>query len=210
MKHVVLLGDSIFDNAAYVAGGPDVVRQLREALGPDQAATLAATDGAVTTGILRQLDVIPADATHLVASVGGNDALRAASVLGASARSVGDALDLLGAVQSAFHTDYAAMLDAVLARNLPTAVCTIYHPRFTDLDQRRRSATALSVLNDIITEAAFSRRLALLDLRLICNHDEDFANPIEPSARGGYKIASAIREFVARPEEMPRRSQVFV
>ena len=30
MKHIVLLGDSIFDNAAYVAGGPDVVKQLRE------------------------------------------------------------------------------------------------------------------------------------------------------------------------------------
>ncbi len=209
MKHVVLLGDSVFDNAAYVAGGPDVLRQLREALGPDGAATLAAIDGAVTTGILRQLDVIPADATHLVASVGGNDALGAASVLGASARSVSDALDQLGAVQSAFRTSYAAMLDAVIARNLPTAVCTIYHPRFTDLDQRRRSATALSVLNDIITEEAFSRRLALLDLRLICNRDEDFANPIEPSARGGYRIAAAIRDFVTRPE-MPRRSEVFV
>lgn len=32
MSHVVLLGDSIFDNAAYVAGGPDVIRQLREML----------------------------------------------------------------------------------------------------------------------------------------------------------------------------------
>jgi len=30
MNHIVLLGDSIFDNAAYVAGGPDVVRQLRD------------------------------------------------------------------------------------------------------------------------------------------------------------------------------------
>ena len=27
--HVVLLGDSVFDNAAYVAGAPDVVRQVR-------------------------------------------------------------------------------------------------------------------------------------------------------------------------------------
>jgi hypothetical protein len=32
MTHIVLLGDSIFDNAAYVASGPDVVRQLREIL----------------------------------------------------------------------------------------------------------------------------------------------------------------------------------
>jgi hypothetical protein len=32
MTHIVLLGDSIFNNAAYVAGGPDVVRQLRDVL----------------------------------------------------------------------------------------------------------------------------------------------------------------------------------
>jgi hypothetical protein len=32
MNHIVLLGDSIFDNAAYVAGGPDVVRQVRDNL----------------------------------------------------------------------------------------------------------------------------------------------------------------------------------
>jgi len=30
LPHIVLLGDSIFDNAGYVAGGPDVVRQLRD------------------------------------------------------------------------------------------------------------------------------------------------------------------------------------
>lgn len=35
MSHVVLLGDSIFDNAAYVAGGPDVIHQLRERLPVD-------------------------------------------------------------------------------------------------------------------------------------------------------------------------------
>jgi hypothetical protein len=32
-------------------------------------------------------------------------------------------------------------------------------------------------------------------LRLICNRDEDFANPIEPSALGGHKIAAAIARF---------------
>ena len=29
MAHVVLLGDSIFDNLSYTRGGPDVIRQLR-------------------------------------------------------------------------------------------------------------------------------------------------------------------------------------
>lgn len=29
MNHLVLLGDSIFDNAAYTSGAPDVVHQVR-------------------------------------------------------------------------------------------------------------------------------------------------------------------------------------
>jgi hypothetical protein len=38
MAHVALLGDSVFDNAAYVAGGQDVVTQLRARLPNDLAA----------------------------------------------------------------------------------------------------------------------------------------------------------------------------
>ena len=59
MGHVVLLGDSIFDNAAYVRGGPDVIRQLREALPAGWKATLAAVDGAVIDSVPRQLQAIP-------------------------------------------------------------------------------------------------------------------------------------------------------
>ena len=55
MSHVVLLGDSIFDNAAYVRGGPDVIRQLREVLPPGWTGTLRAVDGAVTASVPRQL-----------------------------------------------------------------------------------------------------------------------------------------------------------
>src|ERR671911_399360 len=44
--HVVLLGDSIFDNAAYVAGAPDVVRQVRRRWPPRARATRAGPDGA--------------------------------------------------------------------------------------------------------------------------------------------------------------------
>jgi hypothetical protein len=32
MAHIILLGDSIFDNGVYVPGGPDVVKQLRQVL----------------------------------------------------------------------------------------------------------------------------------------------------------------------------------
>src|SRR3954452_12541822 len=69
MTHVVLLGDSIFDNGAYIGGAPDVVRQLRAHLNPDGQATLCAVDGHVTTSVPGQLRNVPAGATHLVVSV---------------------------------------------------------------------------------------------------------------------------------------------
>ncbi len=78
MNHIVLLGDSIFDNA-YVAGGPDVVRQERDIL-PGWHATLQARDGALIAELAKQLQRVPADPSHLVVSVGGNEALGEAEV----------------------------------------------------------------------------------------------------------------------------------
>ncbi|WP_167858623.1 hypothetical protein [Methylobacterium nonmethylotrophicum] len=37
---------------------------------------------------------------------------------------------------------------------------------------------------------------ALLDLRVVCGADADFANPIEPSVQGGEKIAAAVAAFL--------------
>jgi hypothetical protein len=194
MRHVVLLGDSVFDNAAYVTGGPEVIEQVRERLPAGWRATMRAVDGSVIGSVERQL--LPPDASHLVISVGGNDALRHAGVLHEATRSMADALDRLAGIRDRFAQEYAAMLDSVLGWGIPTAVCTIYEPRFPDLRQRRLAATGLTVLNDCITREAFARGLSLIDLRLICDRDQDFANPIEPSVRGGAKIAAAIAALV--------------
>ena len=196
MKHIILLGDSVFDNAAYVAGGPDVIEQVRERLPAGWRATLRAVDGSVIGSVERQLDQLPPEASHLVISVGGNDALGQAGVLDETTRSMADALDRLAGIRDQFAQEYAAMLNGVLGRGLPTAVCTIYEPRFADLRQRRLAATGLMIFNDCITREAFARGLSLIDLRLICDRDEDFANPIEPSVRGGAKIAAAIAALV--------------
>jgi lysophospholipase L1-like esterase len=208
MKHIVLLGDSVFDNAAYVAGGPDVLEQLRERLPAGWRATLRAVDGSVIASIERQLRQLPPEGSHLVISIGGNDALRQAGVLDETARSMADALERLAAIRDEFAQDYGAMLDRVLARGLPTAVCTIYDPRFPDPRRRRSAATGLTVLNDCITRAAFARGLSLIDLRLICDRDEDYANAIEPSVRGGAKIAAAIAALVTDHGGARRRSEV--
>ena len=209
MNHVVLLGDSIFDNGVYVQRGqPDVVAQVRAKLPQGWQATLCAVDGAVTSGVERQLARVPSDASHLVVSVGGNDALRSSSVLREGARSVAEVMTKFADVQEEFARNYRSMLDAILERRLPTALCTIYDARFPDPREQRLVVTSLSIFNDVITREAFARRLPLIDLRLICNEPDDYANPIEPSAKGGDKIAGVIAQVVAGNSIFPR-SQVF-
>jgi GDSL-like Lipase/Acylhydrolase family len=208
-KHIVLLGDSIFDNGAYVGNGLDVVQQLRMRLAGGARATLEAVDGSITSAVRSQLERVPADATHLVVSAGGNDALRCANVLEEKAGSVGEALEKLASVRDRFVADYKAMLDGVIARGLPAACCTIYDPRFPDKTQRRLASVGLTIFNECITREASARGLALIDLRLICCGEEDLANAIEPSAIGGAKIANAIADFAAEYDRSKGRSEVF-
>jgi hypothetical protein len=208
MPHVVLLGDSTLDNAAYVAGGPDVVALLREELAGEAEATLLAVDGSVVGGVARQLASIPREATHLVVSTGGNDALGCSPVLDARAGTVGDAVAQLAQLQGRFRADHLEMLQAVRASGLPTAVATIYDANFPP-PQGRIVASALSVFNDAITRNAFSLGVDLIDLRLICTEAGDYANPIEPSVQGGRKIARAIAAFV-RSSATGGASRVFL
>ena len=206
--HVVLLGDSIFDNAAYVAGAPDVVRQVRQRLPQGSKATLAAVDGSTIGDVRGQLRGVPADATHLVLSVGGNDALGRSDFLATPARSTAEALSGLADIGDEFERAYLAMLADVLARRLPTAICTVYYPRFPDAALQKVAVAALTMFNDCIVRAAFAHGLPLLDLRLICSEETDYANPIEPSARGGEKIARAIVEYV-ESDPLEGRTEVF-
>ena len=210
MTHVVLLGDSIFDNQAYVGAGPDVIVQLREALPSGAAATLCAIDGAVIADVEAQLKTIPPDATHLIVSAGGNDALQHADMLGQWALSVAGVLDKLAKVRAAFRRDYAAMLDAVAALKLPTAVCTIYEARYEDPDLRKIAAAGLAIFNDIILREALLRGLPVIDLRIMFDDDADYANAIEPSVKGGEKIARAIASLVETHDFTRRRSAIYV
>jgi hypothetical protein len=71
MNHIVLLGDSIFDNKHYVDGGLDVVTHLRQQLPAGWKATLRAVDGSVAENVHSQILNLPDDATHLIVSAGG-------------------------------------------------------------------------------------------------------------------------------------------
>jgi len=103
VPHLVLLGDSIFDNGVYTSGGPDVVTQLRRVLPAGWQASLLAVDGHMTRDVARQLAKMPAGATHLALSVGGNDALSCLSVLDAPTTDVRRAMATLADVTVDFE-----------------------------------------------------------------------------------------------------------
>lgn len=192
MPHLVLLGDSILDNGAYTAGGPAVIEQVRRLLSPGWRASLSAVDGSTTLDIPNQLAALPPDASHMVLSVGGNDALGRAGILEEPAACTGDALLLLDDVLRKFEEDYRRVISACLHYRLPLVACTIYHGNFPDPRYQRMVSVALTLFNDVIIRVAMENRLPVIDLRTVCNYPEDYANPIEPSSTGGAKIAESI------------------
>src|SRR5262245_35359872 len=111
MGHVVLLGDSIFDNARYVPGGPAVVDHLRSVLPAGWRATLLAVDGAIAVDVIRQMRHLPADASHLVVSAGGNNALGySGMILHEPATSFTEVLSRLAEIRAEFQEEYRGML----------------------------------------------------------------------------------------------------
>jgi hypothetical protein len=208
MSHAVLLGDSIFDNAGYVPGEPAVIEQLRARLPAGWQATLLAVDGDVTADVPRQLRGLPADATHLAVSVGGNDALGQSGILHAQVRSGGEVLAHLAGVRQRFRAGYRAMLEAVLATGRPALVCTVYGA-IPGLEPAGQAGLAL--FNDVILAEAFAARVPVLDLRLVCTDPADYSalSPIEPSAAGGDKITRALAAAFADPDFSRRRCVVF-
>jgi lysophospholipase L1-like esterase len=209
MKHIVLLGDSIFDNQSYVGGGKDTITNLREQMPDDWKATLLAVDGHITDGVLGQVSRVPADATHLFVSVGGNDALGEMRILQMPASSAADVLNELSNVSARFEERYKRMLDAVLSLGKPTAVCTIYYPRYPEAWLQKLAVAALASFNDAIIRQASLAGVPLIDLRYVCNEDTDYANPIEPSVAGGAKIARTIVQIVNDHDFRARRTTIY-
>ena len=208
MGHVVLLGDSIFDNARYVPGRPAVIDQLRQNLPAGWQATLLAVDGHITHNVVGQLEHLPDNATHLVVSVGGNDALGESPVLAEPVKTVGEALGSMYDVCSRFRAAYREMLQHLCKLGKTAAVCTIYDaiPGLSPAEQM-----ALAGFNDAILREAFSAGLPVLDLRFVCDSTADYSHvsPIEPSFTGGTKIARLIAEFATNHDPVTRNSIIY-
>lgn len=189
MNHLVLLGDSIFDNRAYVAGAPAVIDQVQRTVPAGWKASLLAVDGDTSVQVPDQINRLPSDCTHLVLSAGGNDAIECLDLMGTPVSNVMGALGTLSKVLAGFEQSYKVLMTELLSLNKPLMVCTIYDSVPGLVDPLK---LALALFNDVIIRNAVSRGVPILDLRMICTEPGDYStkSPIEPSSQGGSKIAT--------------------
>ena len=197
--HVALLGDSVFDNRSYTGGQPDVAAHLRDLLPPSWQVTLGALDGSTTTELRRQLASVRDHISHIVLSVGGNDALLNADLLNTPVRSTAQALELFRDRLAVFEASYRRALEATLGLGKVTTVCTIYNGNLPQ-PEADRARVAVATFNDVILRTALALGVPVIELRLVCTEASDFANPIEPSGTGGRKIALAIARALGAAE----------
>jgi hypothetical protein len=200
---LALLGDSIFDNSVYTGGELDVVTHLRGML-PTWQVSLLAVDGSVADDLPEQLKRVD-DESHLVISLGGNDALQSLGLFDTKIKTVAEALVLLEGAIATFEQDYRAAIGAALALGRDTTICTIYD---TDIGIPGTRA-GLMLFNDVILRVAAEHHLPVIDLRSVCTVPQDFAHEIEPSGQGGRKIAAAIARVLGPAQESPVCAHVY-
>ena len=225
MNHIILAGDSIFDNGHWVPGDPDVATQVKSLFDANDKVTLLAVDGDIINGVADQLKSLPDDATHLFVSVGGNDALGVLGEMQKTVSSIAEGFLHFHKIREEFERMYQAMLSNAISYNLPTTVCTIYRPciahrnafrlsgyseSYLTSDQQQLVAiTALPIINSVISKEAIKAGLPVMDLEVIFNDVADYANDIEPSAVGGMKMAKIIKEIVTSHDFSINRTKVY-
>lgn len=213
--HVVLLGDSIFDNKRFVRDADAIDEQLSRELPAGWKVTRLAAINTTTQEVAGQIERIPAAATHLVLSAGGND-----SILGLFnvVQGVNFAshmvLPRLQQDRAAFDRNYTALVAKLIARKLPVLVCTIPEPDFTHRNVRDYAIIGelgLPLFNDVITRVAARHRLPVLDLRVLIEGKGDHApiDGIHLSPAGGRKVAEAIARIVREHDFARPRSGLY-
>jgi hypothetical protein len=205
---IALLGDSIFDNGCYVFPGTAVIDHINQLEKKGWTAELLAVDGAITKDTPSQFLKINDEISHLVISIGGNDALGYVGVFEEAVSSVYEGMQYLTVIRDQFEVSYKGMLAQVTALNKKFALCTIYN---TCPGVELPLLTALSVFNDVIFKEAFKLGVPVLDFRQTFTDPTDYStvSPIEPSETGGKKIAKVLKLLMEMHDFSDERSVIY-
>jgi hypothetical protein len=180
-KNIVLIGDSMLNNSTYVLGGESVPDLLSKKFVGNTVYNFA-KDGATISDCYAQLDKISTDLnnsnTYVVFSCGGNNILNSRVKMDQTA------------INKLF-TEYSELVKSIKTRasNSLIYVLNLYTPtsgRYVSYH------SAINQWNKLLEDNAPSLQYEIIKTSNLLVTDEDFAYNIEPSYKGGKKIADAI------------------
>ena len=195
-QQLVLMGDSILDNAPYTRPDPDTAHHLQQ-LVADWEVKLLAVDGATMSDMPAQIRRLDGKPHVAILSIGGNDVTRHIGVLDKRVSSSSQTIDELFSIVEQFGERYEKVARAVAEKAHRTVLCTIYEVQLEPREYARLVTVPLAMLNDRIIRTASTLGLDVLELRTVCTSPSDFVMQIEPSGAGARKIAQAIARLVS-------------
>jgi hypothetical protein len=185
-ESVILLGDSIFKNNAYVPYGSSIESQLKNKV-PKKELLCLAQDSSSIMDVYKQVEQIPEEynnrRTSIFLSVGGND------ILGNYVYKYND-VDNMDLLENGFK-EYKKLIKTIQSK-MPKAklvVLDIYYPdnaRFKDFYH------VISEWNKLIYEYAKRQNLRVIKISSTLKGADDFSFSIEPSSIGGNKIVNEL------------------
>jgi hypothetical protein len=203
IRHLVLLGDAL-QNIDLGKG------QAESALVPRPRnpwkLTVLQPPEVLQQGRVR---AIPAGVTHIGICVDGGWAIETSGLLKGRAQSIRDALDTLAAAADEFENMFARLIAAAAEADVPTIVCTLVPARYVEPSQQRVGATALAIFNDRVLRRAVAARFSIVELRLICDEDSDYASETLLSHAGVRKVANVARSALYDVSRNPGRTRVY-
>eukprot|EP00930_Biecheleria_cincta_P002428 TRINITY_DN103439_c0_g1_i1.p1 TRINITY_DN103439_c0_g1~~TRINITY_DN103439_c0_g1_i1.p1 ORF type:complete len:354 (-),score=64.37 TRINITY_DN103439_c0_g1_i1:89-1150(-) len=199
--HVVLLGDSTLDNVRHLdldAGEMSIEGQLsKRCAEKGWEFTLLARDGSTLDDVARQqIPFIPDEATHLVLSASGNNLLSLLNEMADSHWSLGSMVSSIGEGLPQVAESYRRLLQAMKSSGCHMACCTVYRPQFRHIFLRTLATLSLGVHNARIHQIAQELDISVIDMGVLFDCDEDFANPLELSTQGGAKVVENVMQFM--------------
>ena len=189
-RAIVLLGDSILKNNSYVPDGKAVDNIIEERNNKNIELYSLAENNSKIVDVYSQINKIPLDinnkSTTIFLSSGGND------ILSFYVDQHGDITDT-----GFLNTMLAAYKKLVKAIQTRMDLCQIvlldvYYPTCNQFAQYK---PILEEWNSLIATYARENSLGLLQISQIVTSNDDFTLGIEPSEKGGEKIAQSILDY---------------
>tara|TARA_A100001015_G_scaffold12651_1_gene14903 strand:+ start:1165 stop:1809 length:645 start_codon:yes stop_codon:yes gene_type:complete len=181
VTHIVLLGDSIFQNNNYVPKSKSVEYLLKEKL--SIPSLVLAQDNAIIYDIPKQYNSMPlnlnAKTTNLYISIGGND------LLNLYEHNNTNNSKLFNMVWEIYKKTILMLIDSTQCNIILTDIYFISDPNYS------KYIPMIKKWNSNLYQFADQHKLNVFKISKILTQPKDFTNSIEPSVIGGNKMVNS-------------------